>query len=164
MKYTSEKFLGGSDVNHVDVSKVLMEIRVKHVNNVIIGQLNVNSIANKLDDIRTIIPGNVDVMIFTETKLDDSHPTSELHIDGFCKPFRSDRNANGGGVLIYVREDIPCKQLNRHSFSEGIEGIFVELNFRKCKWLLFGTYRLRGVRMHHDFRKSLIVYQGFPRR
>ena len=38
-----------------------------------------------------------------------------------------------------VREDIHCKQL-KHIFPEGIEGMFVELNFRKCKWLLFGTY------------------------
>ena len=45
-----------------------------------------------------------------------------------------------GGVLIYVRSDIPCKQLNNHEFSEGIEGIFVEINLRKSKWLLFGTY------------------------
>ena len=26
-------------------------------------------------------------------------------------------------------------------FPNGVEGLFAELNFRKCKWLLPGTYR-----------------------
>ena len=42
--------------------------------------------------------------------------------------------------MIYVRNDIPCKQLNNHRLPEDIECLFLELNFRKCKWLLCGTY------------------------
>ena len=30
--------------------------------------------------------------------------------------------------------------LKSHSFAENIEGIFIEINLRKCKWLLFVTY------------------------
>ena len=51
-----------------------------------------------------------------------------------------DRNRHGGGILIYVREDIPSKQLKRHNFPSDIEGIFVELNLKKVKWLLLVTY------------------------
>ena len=51
-----------------------------------------------------------------------------------------DRNRNGGGILIYVREDIPSKLLLKHNFPDDIEGIFIEINLRKIKWLLFGTY------------------------
>ena len=79
-------------------------------------------------------------MVFSETKLDDSNPTSEFLISCFSTPFRLGRNKTDGGLFIYVREDIPSKQLNNHSFSEGIEGIFVELNLRKTKWLILGTY------------------------
>ena len=64
----------------------------------------------------------------------------QLLIDGFGKPFRQDRNSYGGGLLIYMRSDIPCKQINKHEFSDNIEGIFVEINFRKSKWLLLDTY------------------------
>ena len=39
-----------------------------------------------------------------------------------------------------MRSDIPCKQLNKHDFSDNIEGIFLEINFRKSKWLFLGTY------------------------
>ena len=73
----------------------------------IIGHLNVNSFTPKLDAIKTIIAGNIDIMIFSETKLDDSYPNAQLKIDGFKNPFRLDRDSNGGGILIYVRSDIP---------------------------------------------------------
>ena len=43
-----------------------------------------------------------------------------------------------GGVLIYVIEDISCNQLTKHILPDEIEGIFVEVNLRKAKWLLFG--------------------------
>ena len=66
---------------------------------------------------------------------------AQLLIDGFGKPFKQDRNSyGGGGLLIYVRSDIPCQQINKHEFSDNIEGIFVEINFRKSKWLLLGAY------------------------
>ena len=42
--------------------------------------------------------------------------------------------------MIYIREDIPSKQLSKHNFTKDIEGIFVEINLRKTKWLLFGSY------------------------
>ena len=96
--------------------------------------------AIKLDAIKLIIPDNVDIMIFSETKLDASYPTAQLLINGFSKPFRLDRNSAGGGILIYIRTGIPCKQLNNYNLPDTIEGIFIEINLRKSKWLLLGTY------------------------
>ena len=66
------------------------QIRVKNVNRVIIAHLNVNFMAPKLDAIKTIIPGNVDIMVFSETKLDGSYPDSQFLIEGFGRPFRLD--------------------------------------------------------------------------
>ena len=78
-------------------------------------------------------------MVIVETKLDDSYPISQFHIEGYATPFRRDRSKYEGGILIYVREDIPCKLLDRHIFPDDIEGLFVELNFRKSKLLVLGT-------------------------
>ena len=102
--------------------------------------LNINSINNKFDQLKLIIEDNIDVLVLTETKLDSSFPTSQFLIDGFTTPFRRDRDKHGGGILIYVRDDIPSKQLERHNFPNDIEGIFIEINLRKVKWLMFGTY------------------------
>ena len=55
-------------------------------------------------------------------------------------PYRFDRNRNGGGIMIFIRDDIPSRMLTKHVFPDDIEGLFIELNFRKAKWLLFGTY------------------------
>ena len=113
---------------------------MKNINRLVIGNLNINSISKKFDQLKTIIQGHIDILIIVETKLDATFPINQFLLDGFSKPFRLDRNRNGGGILIYVREDIPTKQLFKHNFPSDIEGIFVEINLRKTKWLLFGTY------------------------
>ena len=121
------------------ITDKLNKIRSRNMNNVAIGLLNVNSFRNKFDGIRLFIPGNIDAMIIVETKLDDSFPIAQFYIDGYATPFRRDRNKFGGGILIYVREDIPCKLLKSHNFPDDIEGLFIELNFRKSR-LILGTY------------------------
>ena len=49
----------------------------------------------------------------------------------FATPFRLDRNANSGGILVYVRSDIPLHQVNSFKFSEGIVCICFTINSRK---------------------------------
>ena len=53
--------------------------------------------------------------MISETKLDESFPIGQFLIDGCSVPFRLDRNKNGGGILLYVREDIPSKLLSMNS-------------------------------------------------
>ena len=78
--------------------------------------------------------------MITETKLDGTFPLGQFYVDGFTMPYRLDRNRNDGAVIIYVREDIPSKILEKYKLPQDVEGTFVELNFRKIKWLLFGVY------------------------
>ena len=82
----------------------------------------------------------MDNLIITETKLDDSFPINQFIIDGYSPQFRADRNKNGGGIIIYVRDGIPCRELNDHPSPKNVEGIFLEINLRSSKWLLFGGY------------------------
>ena len=70
------------------------------------GQLNINSIVGKFDHLKVLIVNNIDILVLTETKIDSSFPNAQFRIDGFSASFRLDRNRFGGGVLIYVREDI----------------------------------------------------------
>ena len=105
------------------------------------GYLNINSIVGKFDHFKVLIENNIDILVLTETKIDASFPNAQFRIDGFSAPFRLDRNRFGGGAIIYVREDIPCKQLTKHILPDNLEGIVVEINVGKTKWLLFGGYR-----------------------
>ena len=72
--------------------------------------------------------------------LDESFPDGQFYMEGYCAPFRFDRNKHGGGVLIYFRGDITCRELKSHSPLINFEGIFLELNLKKSKWLFFGGY------------------------
>ena len=143
------------------VNDVLRNLRIKNLHKIIIATLNINSIGGKFEQLKTIISGNIDILVVTETKLDDSFPSTQFLIEGYSPPYRRDRNKYGGGILIYIREDIPSKVLLKHTFPSDIEGIFVEINLRKTKWLLFGSYHPPSQQDKYYFdcvSKSLDIY------
>ena len=135
-KYASKESFKGEDISHQEISHVLKANWSRKQNRVIIGHLNVNFFCNEIRRYQTIIPGNVDIMVFGVTKLDDSHPIAQTLIEGFAKSFRLDRNEYGVGILIYVRSDIPCRQLNTHEFCEKIEGYLHRNLFPEIKMAL----------------------------
>ena len=63
--------------------------------------------------------------MISEKKLDESFPVGQFVIDGYNLPFGFDRNGNGGGILLYIREDIPSKLL---SIYRDIERFSVQMN------------------------------------
>ena len=81
-------------------------------------------------------------------KLDDSFPSAQFLIKGFSAPYRFDRNSKGGGLLFYIREDIPSKILT-YSSNCDIETLLVEINLRKRKWLLNGSYNPNKSQISH---------------
>ena len=67
--------------------------------------------------------------MISETRIDASFPTGQFLLNGYSIPFRLDCNAHGGGILLYVREDIPSKRLLVE--ENPIEDLFfVEINLR----------------------------------
>ena len=79
-------------------------------------------------------------MVITETKIDSSFPFTQFDINGYNQ-FRLDKSIDSGGIIIYIREDIPCREIiSKHTLSMNSEGIFLEINLRKSKWLFFGGY------------------------
>ena len=75
----------------------------------------------------------------SETKLDSIFPSNQFTIEGYASPIRFDRNSRGGGIILYLREDITAKLLTT-SLSKDFEGFFVELNLRKKKMLMCCWY------------------------
>ena len=68
----------------------LKAIRAKISNRIFLAHLNTNSLRNKFDILTDKISGNVDVMVISETKLDDFFPESQFKISGYSSPFRLD--------------------------------------------------------------------------
>ena len=75
------------------------------------GKLNINSVRNKFGSLVQQVTGNFDILMLSETKLGNSFPMSQFLIYGYTPPFRIDPHNNEGGVMLFVRDDIPCKLL-----------------------------------------------------
>ena len=68
--------------------------------------------------------------------------------------------------MIYILDDIPSKLLTKHVFPDDIEGLFVELNFRKSKWLLMGAYHPPSQSNSYFFEhldKALDIYSNYEK-
>ena len=96
--------------------------------------------SNAFDNLKLIIQGKIDMLVITETKTDSTFPLNQFLIQGYSKPHKFDRNRNGGGVSIYVREDIPSRELKIYNAPKDVESIFIEINMIKTKWIFCGCY------------------------
>ena len=67
--------------------------------------------------------------MISETKIDESFPVGQFKINGFSAPFRLDCNSNGGGIMLFVRKDIPAKLIA--SETPPVEDLYVEVKLRK---------------------------------
>ena len=139
----------------------LENLRWKNKNRPIIAQLNINSLRNKFVFLSSQITKYVDILLLSGTKLDDSFPTGQFSLNGYSKPYRVDRSSNGGGILLYVRDDIPSRLLTGYKIKDNLELFFVEVNIRKKKWLLSCSYNPHksNISNHlHHLNKGLHVY------
>ena len=132
----------------------------KKLNHPIIAQLNINSIRNKFQFIEKEVCANLDILLISEIKLDDLFLSAQYLLDGFSKPYRLNRNSNGGGILLYIRDDVPSRILLNWNETESV---FAEINFRKKKWLIcasFNPHKRNISNYLHHFGKVLDSYKG----
>ena len=80
------------------------------------GHLNINSIPNKFEGIMDLVGKTLDVFLISETKIDCTFPEAMFY-NGFSTPHRKDRVLGVGGLLMYVNEDIPSRQLKEHIYT-----------------------------------------------
>ena len=112
---------------------ILSKLRKRNPNKLIIGSININFLAAKFEAIKELIKSKLDILVLQETKIDCTYSTAQFLIEGFEQPFRLDRNKNGGGVMIYIKDNLPCKQITFDTLPNDIECIFLELNLRETK-------------------------------
>ena len=68
----------------------LKALRLKNFNKLILAHLSINSLRNKFEFLISLIKDNIDILMISETKLDQSFPTNQFMINGFSAPFRLD--------------------------------------------------------------------------
>ena len=72
--------------------------RAENLHSIIVRTLN--SISSKFDEFKLMVSGLFDVIIVTETKLDDSFSKVQFCIDGFSIPYWLNRTRNGRRLMI----------------------------------------------------------------
>ena len=64
--------------------------------------------------LKEIIGNKIDILLMSETKLDDTFPLSQFILEGFTPPYRLARTEHGEDLI----------------FSGNIENIFVKINLK----------------------------------
>ena len=90
---------------------ILQNLRRENPERLIISHLNINSLQNKFEFLIPLVQDKIDILMLSETKLDASFPHAQFQIQGYSRSYRLDRNQNGGGIMLYVKETIPSKLL-----------------------------------------------------
>ena len=70
------------------------------------------------------------VVAITETHLEEN---ASLELKGYCKPFRNDRNKDGGGILIAVRKELGNIAVEVSRTKEIYESLWIAIDNNKAK-------------------------------
>ena len=76
---------------------------------------------------------NVDILISSKTKFDESFLVCKFKIDGFNALFQVYRDQKGGDIMLYVWEDLPAKLLPMDRTNTSC---FFELKLKCTEWLI----------------------------
>ena len=121
----------------------LHNLRLKNLCRLVCAHLNINSLRNKFDLLVNIVKDKIDILMISKTKFNWSIPKGQFHLHGFSEPKRLDRN--GGGILVFICEDIPSKLIGS---KMEIEGFFFELNLREKSGSYVALTILHFLRYH----------------
>ena len=112
---------------------------IVYAKNTIIGRLNINSIRNKNDTLDNIVK-TFAFFLISESKLDNTFHINQFAVGGY-KVYIRDRNHFGGGLILYINENIPCKPIRNHPMFFDLELMAFELHQSKRNCLFLGIYK-----------------------
>ena len=64
--------------SYENFSSSLIKIKRENINRIAFAQININSIRNKFDMLSSAINGNINILVITETKIDNYFPTQKF--------------------------------------------------------------------------------------
>ena len=119
------------DIEHeASAYSLLQNLRIKNWNRIIVGHLNINSEKNKIHELADLVTGKIDFLLISESKIDNTFPTTQFVISGFSTPYRLDRSIQDGGLFLYIKNRIPSKLL-KCLYCEEIECLTMEFTIGK---------------------------------
>ena len=87
--------------------------------------------------------GRFDILLITETKIDATFSNSQFNVEGF-RIYRVDRNAHGGGMMIFMLNDICFPVITRFNIDRSsfrTESMLLKVKINKSWFAIVGIYR-----------------------
>ena len=131
----------------------------------VVSHLNIRSLLPKHDELQVYLERwkRASVVGMSESLLDKGVSDAELVVMGM-RMYRKDRNRRGGGILVYVSEDV--LSVRRWDLEDqAIEALWIEVKMRKRRVLICNLYRPPGARygwtawqqwLREQFRRRLM--------
>ena len=104
------------------------------------GHLNVQHLLPKIEELKSLLypPSNeLDIFGYTETFLKSYIPKSQIGIEGFKCERRDRKRKSGGGVVIYINQNISYKRRTDLEV-DNVEIIWIETDIPHTKPILIG--------------------------
>ncbi len=103
-----------------------------------IEHINAQSLMGSMDEIKLLMNGrNIDILCITESWLLLCVPDHLVNIHGY-KFFRC-YNERGGGICIYVKDDLPATLINLSVPKRaGVEDVWITVQCRKLPSIIIG--------------------------
>ncbi|XP_068728844.1 uncharacterized protein [Montipora capricornis] len=123
--------------------------------NIKFGHLNINSVHNKMDEVRDMLIRNMfDILFKAETKIDSTYSNDLFGQSGY-RLIRQDRKKGGGGLMAFVREDLKAYR-QRKLEPDQVESICLDvIDSRKSRFIICACYRSEKMCKPTDFLLSL---------
>ena len=136
----------------VDYGPLLDNIFKSHSGQCVIGTLNINSLPSKWLEVQEWIR-SFDILSIQETKIDSTFPKSQFPLQGY-NTYRRDRKKGGGGILLYVRNSIPCYQIK--TTCGEVEAILIDIQLGQQHFSLLLAYKPPSVK-NEIFKREMSV-------
>ena len=129
--------------------------RKRFTSNFIFTYVNINSFRHTFSPSTELLSKKlVDFLAIAETKLDRSFPNAQFYVDEFSL-HRQDLTASSGGLLVYIRSDLPHRRLKYAEVnSDGFESLCVEISIGVTKTAITSIYKYPSV-SNDSFKKSM---------
>ena len=118
--------------------------------NFIFAHLNTNSFKHTFTCVSDILPKKLmNYLAISETKRDSSFPKSQFGIRHYVL-YRQDLTSSSGGLIVYVRDDLPHRRLlNSEIKEDGFESLCIEITVSKSRTVISCVYKYP--KMYHEF-------------
>ena len=133
-----------------NLSPEVFDFRRRYISNFVFTHVNINSFRHKYPFIRDMLnKQSVDLLAISESKLDNSFTDSQFQVADYAI-YRQDLTSSSGGLLVYVRADLPHRRLGKLEVNcQGFESLCLEITWvatsiRGCNEWKYQIVEVRG--------------------